>query len=129
MRRLAPDFFDRRFDDLIEAGRSRLPSLAPRWTDYNAHDPGITLMELLAWVSEAQLYGLARMRRDERASYAALLGLRPEGPTPARGSLWPDRGDADSPFRTFRQSIVLEPEADVLMSTSDMPEFHPAHRI
>ncbi|MGH8237126.1 MAG: putative baseplate assembly protein, partial [Steroidobacteraceae bacterium] len=76
MRRLAPDFFDRRFDDLLEAGRSRLPSLAPRWTDYNAHDPGITLMELLAWVSEAQLYSLARMRRDERAAYAALLGLR-----------------------------------------------------
>ena len=47
MKRLAPDFFDRRFDDLVETGRSRLPSLAPRWTDYNAHDPGITLMELL----------------------------------------------------------------------------------
>ncbi len=129
MRRLAPDFFDRRFDDLLEAGRSRLPSLAPRWTDYNAHDPGITLMELLAWVGEAQLYSLARMRRDERAAYAALLGLRLQGPTPAHGTLWPDNTDSASPFRTFRQSLVLEPDSAVCMTTSDTPEFHPSHRI
>ena len=129
MRRLAPDFFDRRFDDLIEAGRSRLPSLAPRWTDYNAHDPGITLMELLAWVSEAQLYSLARMRRDERAAYAAMMGLRAIGPTPVHGSLWPDRNDADSPVLTFQQSIVLEADSPVRTVSSETPEFHPSHRI
>src|SRR5262245_40703411 len=107
MKTLAPDFFDRRFDDLVEVGRSRLPSLAPRWTDYNAHDPGITLMELLAFTTEAQLYGLARMRRDERRGYAALLGLRPEGPLPARGTLWPDRTDRDSPVLSFQQAVVI----------------------
>jgi hypothetical protein len=35
MTQLAPDLFTLRFDDLVEAGRSRLPSLAPAWTDYN----------------------------------------------------------------------------------------------
>ena len=129
MRRLAPDFFDRRFDDLIEAGRSRLPSLAPRWTDYNAHDPGITLIELLAWVGEAQLYSLSRMRRDERTGYSALLGLRASGPVPAYGSLWPDRGDRDSPFVSFQQAIVLEPASVVRTTNSELPVFHPTHRI
>jgi hypothetical protein len=52
MNRLAPNLFDRRYSDLVQAGRSRLPSLAPEWTDYNAHDPGITLIELLAFVAE-----------------------------------------------------------------------------
>jgi hypothetical protein len=129
MRRLAPDLFDRRFDDLIETGRSRLPSLAPRWTDYNAHDPGITLMELLAWIGEAQLYSLARMRRDERAAYAALLGLRAEGPVPARGSLWPDRTDQNSPVLSFQQAIVLESDAPVRTTAAETPQFHPTHRI
>ncbi|MDM0085094.1 putative baseplate assembly protein [Variovorax sp. J31P179] len=129
MRRLAPDFFNRRFDDLLEAGRSRLPSLAPRWTDYNAHDPGITLMELLAWVSEAQLYSLARMRRDERAGYAALLGVRATGPAPAHGSLWPQRSDPDSPFVGFQQAMVLEPESVVRTTNSETPAFHPTQRI
>lgn len=129
MRRLAPDFFDRRFNDLLEAGRSRLPGLAPRWTDYNAHDPGITLMELLAWVGEAQLYSLARMRRDERAAYAALLGLHASGPAPAYGSLWPDRTDRDSPFLSFQEAIVIEPDSVVRTTNSETPQFHVTQRI
>jgi predicted phage baseplate assembly protein len=129
MKRLAPNYFDRRFDDLVEAGRSRLPSLAPRWTDYNAHDPGVTLMELLAYVGEAQLYGLARMRRDERAAYAALLGLRTAGPDPAHGVLWADRSDRDAPVSSFKQSIVLEEDALVRTTISPTPAFHPTHRM
>jgi hypothetical protein len=129
MRRLAPDLFDRRFDALVEGGRSRLPSLAPRWTDYNAHDPGITLLELLAWTTEAQLYSLGRMRRDERTAYAALLGLRPRGPTPASGTLWADRSDRDAPILAYRQAIVLERDARVRTAPSETPEFHPTHRI
>lgn len=129
MRRLAPNFFDRRFDDLVEAGRSRLPSQAPRWTDFNAHDPGITLMELLAWIAEAQLYSLSRMRRDERAGYAALLGLHGAGPSPASGTLWPDRNDPDSPMLHFQQAIVLEDDAAIRTTDSDTPQYHPTHRI
>lgn len=129
MIRLAPDLFDRRYDDLVEAGRSRLPSLAPRWTDYNAHDPGIMLMELLAWVTEAQLYSLGRMRRDERVGYAALLGLRPEGPTPAHGLLWADRNDRESPARSFQRAVVLEADASVRTTQSETPVFHPTHRL
>lgn len=129
MRRLAPDLFNRRFDALIEAARSRLPSLAPRWTDYNAHDPGITLLELLAYVTEAQMYSLSRMRRDERAGYAALLGLQRQGPRPAAGSLWPDRSDPDSPFRSYQKPVVIEPDALVRTSQADSLPFHPTHRI
>ena len=97
---LTPNLFDKRFGDLLEIGRARLPSLAPDWTDHNAHDPGITLMELLAWVTEAQLYALGHMRRDERAAYAALLGVAPGGAQGARGLIWPDRSDPNSPVTT-----------------------------
>ena len=95
MTQLAPNLFDRRFQDLVEIGRARLRPLAPEWTDHNAHDPGITLMELLAWVAEAQLYSVSRLRRDERASYAALLGLETTGTRSARGLIWPDHLDPD----------------------------------
>lgn len=94
MSKLAPDLFDRRFENLLEIGRARLPGLAPGWTDHNLHDPGITLMELLAWVAEAQIYSLARTRRDERDAYAALFGLSTSGPGAASGIIWPDTGPA-----------------------------------
>src|SRR6516164_4282241 len=129
MTQLAPDLFNLRFDNLVEAGRSRLPSLAPAWTDYNLHDPGITLMELAAWVSEAQLYPRARMRRDERVSYAALLGIAPSGPVPARGLIWPDRNDPNAPVKTFHRSIVIADDAAVRLVGGQSPLFHPTHKI
>ena len=50
------------FDQLVELGRSQIPTLAADWTDHNIHDPGIMLMELLAWVTEAQIYSVSRSR-------------------------------------------------------------------
>lgn len=129
MRRLAPDLFDRRFQDLMEMGRARLPALAPDWTDHNAHDPGITLMELLAWVGEAQLYSLGHMRRDERAAYAALLGLAPAGTQPARGLIWPDRLDPRAPAAVFSQSMVIPADAVVNILDAEQPTFRPAGKL
>ena len=79
------DLFDRRFENLVETGRARIPNLAPGWTDHNLHDPGITLMELLAWTAEAQIFALSRLRKDERIAYASMLGIGQRGPQPASG--------------------------------------------
>jgi predicted phage baseplate assembly protein len=129
MNPLAPDLFNRRFDDLLALGRAGLPALAPDWTDYNAHDPGITLMELLAWVTEAQMYSLARMRRDERAAYAALFGVAPSGTSPARGLIWADRSDPSSPAGTFTASRVIGLDVAIHPRNSDTPEFRSTHAV
>jgi predicted phage baseplate assembly protein len=129
MKRLAPDLFDRRFDDLMKIGRAKLPALAREWTDHNAHDPGITLLELLAWVAEAQIYSLARMRRDERTAYAALLGLRPDGAQAAAGLIWPDHGDSRAPLVTYAQSLVIAADAVVNVLDSETPTFRPAAKL
>ena len=125
MTKLAPKLFERRFHDFLEIGRARLPSLAPEWTDHNAHDPGIMLMELLAWVAEAQLYSLSRLRRDERAAYASLLGVAPRGTLGASGLIWPDRADPQSPASTSSRSIVLR-DTDVVSVLAEYGlAFHP----
>lgn len=129
MKRLAPDLFDRRFRDLMEMGRARLPGLAPDWTDHNAHDPGITLVELLAWVTEAQLYSLGRMRRDERAAYAALFGLAPGGMRPARGLIWPDGLDSRAPVATYSHSLVIGSDAVVNVLDAETPTFQPEGKL
>lgn len=78
------------FDGLVEIARSRLPVLAPEWTDYNYSDPGITLVELLCWVADSQIYSLARNRHDERAAMGALLGIEARGAKAATGTLFAD---------------------------------------
>ena len=129
MSTLAPNLFERRFQDLMEIGRAKLPSLAPEWTDHNAHDPGITLMELLAYTAEAQLYSLSRLRRDERVAYAAMLGLTAAGTQGATGLIWPDRLDPNSPATTFAKTVVIDEETVINVVNAEIPTFRPTHKL
>jgi len=78
-----PNLDDRRWADLVEEGRSLIPVFAPEWTDHNVSDPGITLMELFAWVTEADIYRANRIPDLHKRKFLALAGLRPETPAPA----------------------------------------------
>ncbi len=44
------------YADLVEHARSQIPQVYPDWTDHNPTDPGIILIELLAWLTELSLY-------------------------------------------------------------------------
>lgn len=55
---------------LLAFWRERIRGL-PGWTDHHASDPGITLLELLAWVAEQALFRVDRIGDRE----AAVLGL------------------------------------------------------
>jgi hypothetical protein len=95
------------FDALLEIARSNLPTLAPEWTDYNYSDPGITLVELLAWIADTQIYAIGRNRIDERIQMARLLGFPAQGARPAQGAL--DPHDKISAHRTILAGTRLTP--------------------
>ncbi len=63
----------RRFDDLVAEMRALIPRYAPEWTNHNPSDPGITLVELLAWITEATLYRLNRVPEATSLEFAKLL--------------------------------------------------------
>jgi hypothetical protein len=89
-----PNLDDRRWADLIEEGRALIPRYAPRWTDHNVHDPGITLLELFAWLTEMTVYRLNRLPEHHRRKFLALTGCRPQPPRVAQTVLTfsPDGG-------------------------------------
>ena len=51
----------------------------------------MTLLDLLAWIVDQQVYRVGFVGDRHLAAFAALLGARPSGPSPARGLLWPQR--------------------------------------
>jgi len=51
-----PNLDDLTFNDLIAEALRLIPTYAPLWTNHNPSDPGITLLELLAYLTEMQLY-------------------------------------------------------------------------
>src|SRR2546423_5155224 len=79
-----PNLDDRRWAEMVEEARALLPVYAPEWTDQNASDPGITLIELFAWLAEMDVFQLSRITDALRFKFLALAGERPRGARAAR---------------------------------------------
>lgn len=75
-----PNLDNRTFTDLLAEMRSLIPRYGKTWTNYNPSDPGITLLELLAWLAEMVLYRLNRIPDRSYLSFLELLGVEPSGP-------------------------------------------------
>lgn len=43
---------DRSYQEILESSREMIPHIFPQWTDLRAHDPGITFVELFAWLTQ-----------------------------------------------------------------------------
>lgn len=83
----APDLDTRTFEDLFREARLRIPRYAPEWTDFNESDPGITLLQLYAWLTESILYQLNRVPERNYVKFLQLLGLEREPARPAVAQL------------------------------------------
>ena len=75
---------DRRFQDLVSEARLKINRACPEWTEHNVSDPGITLIELFAWMTEMTIYRLNRVPDKLHVALLDLLGIRLDGPTAAR---------------------------------------------
>ncbi len=69
-----PNLDDRRFADLVDELRALIPRYCPEWTDHNFSDPGITLIELFAFVAETLIYRADRVPEASHWCFLQLLG-------------------------------------------------------
>ena len=79
-----PNLDDSPYEFLLSGALKALPNRAPDWTEYNASDPGVTLVELMAWLTEQQMYYTNRLRQDHYRKFLKLLGYTPQRAQPAR---------------------------------------------
>jgi predicted phage baseplate assembly protein len=78
---------DRRFEELVQEAKRRIPRYTPEWTDLNDSDPGITLVQLFAWLTEMILYRLNKVPEKNFVKFLELVGMELNPPTPARAEL------------------------------------------
>lgn len=62
------------FEEMLEKAKNIIAGTYPEWTDFNYHDPGITFIELFAWLKEIQQYELNHIGEHHRRKYLNLLG-------------------------------------------------------
>jgi len=78
---------DRTFQDLVSEARTRIAHTCPEWTEHNVSDPGITLIELFAWMTEQTIYRLNRIPDKLHVALLELLGIRLDPPSAAAADL------------------------------------------
>src|SRR5437762_13155818 len=78
-----PILDDRSYQQLRDELVLRIPVYTPEWTDHNASDPGITLIELFSFLGENLLYRFNQIPESARLEFLRLLQipLRPAVPS------------------------------------------------
>lgn len=79
----SPNLDDRTWEQIVEEAKKIIPGYCPEWTDFNPSDPGMTLVELMAWMMEMILYRLNRVPDKNYIKFMELLGIRLKSPQPA----------------------------------------------
>ena len=99
---------DRRFQELVSEARTRIALSCPEWTEHNVSDPGITLIELFAWMTDMLIYRLNRVPDKLHVALLELLGVQLHGPTAARTQI------------RFRLAAPAEQPVEIPASTTEV---------
>src|SRR5262249_55946335 len=83
---LAPPMIDdRRYQELVDEALARVPVHTPEWTNFNHSDPGVTLVQLFAFLTENLLYRANQIPDRNRIKFLQLLGVPLAPASEARG--------------------------------------------
>lgn len=78
-----PNLDDRRFQDLVDDAKRMVMQRCPEWTDHNVSDPGVTLIETFAYMTDQLIYRLNRVPDRNYVKFLEMIGVRLFPPTAA----------------------------------------------
>ena len=107
----SPKLDDRSFNDIVEEAISMIPRYAPEWTNHNPSDPGITLIELAAWMTDLLIYRLNQVPDRNYVAFLNLLGVKLRAPRAARALVRFTLVDGSVKQRVPRGTQVSTPQA------------------
>jgi len=115
-----PALDDRTFDDLVDELLARIPAHTPEWTNPRLGDPGRTLIELFAWLTDTLLYRANLVPERQRLTFLSLLGIQMRPPVAARGLVGvtlDEEAATDAvslaPFATVKGPVSFETRAEL----------------
>jgi predicted phage baseplate assembly protein len=138
-----PKIDDRRYDDIMAEVRTRIarytPEWSPVWTDVNESDPGITMLEVFAWMTDLLLYRMNRVPELNYLKFLELIGIELQPAqsaqvevtfpvlastasasviVPGNTQLSADPGDGGPPliFETDRALVAIRPRLAAVLS-------------
>jgi predicted phage baseplate assembly protein len=127
---IPPKLDDRHFQDIVDEAKKRIPQYCKEWTDHNVSDPGVTLIELFAWMTDMILYRLNRVPDLHYIKFMQMLGITLKGPVPAEVpvTFWlsePQPNPVIIPAGTEVASTQTETERSIIFTTDADFFVHP----
>jgi hypothetical protein len=78
-----PNLDDRDYQQLVDDALARIAVHSPEWTDFSPSDPGRTLLELFAYLTDTLLYRVNRIPEKAFVQFLELIGVRVMPPAAA----------------------------------------------
>ncbi len=103
-----PKFETRTYRDLFNEAIARIPAHTPEWTNRSEPDPGVTLLQLFAFMTESLLYRTNLIPERNRQKFLRLLQIpmRPAAAASGLVSFSNPRGPFDVVTLTRSQSLA-----------------------
>jgi predicted phage baseplate assembly protein len=133
-----PSIDTRTYQQLVDETLARVPTHTPEWTNFNSSDPGVTIVQLFAFLAEAMIYRANQIPVRNRAKFLDLLGIPLRTASEARGlaTIANERGPLEVetlttnlellagaiPFRTQLGLDVLPVETRLVVKRSAAPD-------
>ncbi|HUG30920.1 MAG TPA: putative baseplate assembly protein [Candidatus Limnocylindria bacterium] len=119
-----PNLDDRRFQDLVDEAKRLVQQRCPEWTDHNVSDPGVTLIETFAWMTDQLIYRLNRVPDRNYVKFLELIGVTLFPPTAARtdATFWltgPQPDVVRIPPATQVATVRTETDEAIIFATTE----------
>lgn len=126
----APILDDRHFQDIVDEAKKRIPHYCQEWTDHNVSDPGVTFIELFAWMTDMLLYRLNQVPERHYIKFMEMMGISLKGPASAKMpvTFWlsaPQSQVTTIPSGTEVASTQTETETPIVFTTDEPFHIHP----
>jgi predicted phage baseplate assembly protein len=128
-----PNLDDRRFQDLVDDAKRLVQQKCPEWSDHNVSDPGVTLIELFAWMTDQLLYRLNRVPDRNYIKFLELIGVKLFPPAAAHAPItfWlsapqpdtvtiPTGTEVATPRTDTQEAIVFSTTEDIPIVTCEL---------
>lgn len=119
----APELDDLTYEEIVRRLRLRIPRYAPEWTDVNDSDPGMTLLQLFAWLTDLLIHRINKVPRRSYIKFLQLLNLELEPAQPAVAHLTfeaePGQTGPPPTLRAGAQASAQSPTGEPLIFETD----------
>lgn len=126
----APALDTRRFQDLVNEVKKRIPQYCPEWTDHNVSDPGVALLELFAYLTEGLLYRTNQIPERAYIRFLEMIGVTLKPPQAAVAHVTfslsaPRQDELTVPAGTEVATLQTETQPAIVFSTESAVTIRP----